>query len=307
MISGQGRLPNFLIIGAPKSGTTSLGRYLRHHPDVFMPATEEPKYFVYGGVPPHYESPDNGDLLERARWRFDDYLALFADWKHQRAGGERSATYLWSHTAPGAIRATIPDARLVAILRNPADRAFSHFAHNLRSLREPLTDFRAALDAEPERRKQNWSYNYLYRDRGRYAEQLERYFALFPSEQLLVVLYDDLVADAGEVMRKICRHLGVSDEHGLDVAERHNISEGVPTSGRMHRLLTQEGFLKSALRAAIPGPLQKHIWRAVYLRNLKPLPKLDPRLRSELVEEFTDEIRALAKLIDRDLSGWLVR
>jgi len=236
----EGRLPNFLIIGAPKSGTTSLGRYLRHHPEVFIPLAEEPKYFAYPGRPPEYQSPDRSAVVKSTHWRLDEYRELFVPCRNQKACGEKSANYLWAPRAPQTIRDLVPEARLIVILRNPADRAYSHFTHNLRSLREPLQDFRAALAAESERKKQNWSYNYLYRERGYYAEQLERYYALFRREQLPVLLYDDLVADAAGVMRTICRHLGISETYPLPVGERHNVSFGVPKNGLVHRMLCRE-------------------------------------------------------------------
>ena len=305
MTSREGRLPNFLIVGAPKSGTTSLSRYLRHHPDVFMAPVEEPKYFAYRNSPPRFASPDAATILAGTRWRRADYTGLFAGWRDQKAGGEKSALYLWSAAAPGAISEEIPEARLIAILRNPADRAYSHFAHNLRCFKEPLTDFRAALAAEPERKNQGWSYRYLYRDHGRYAEQLERYSLLFPREQMLILLYDDLVADAAGAMRTICRHLGVSQDHDLKVSERHNVSEGVRHTGMLYRALRRESLAKSAFRMLTPRWVQRRLWLSVYNRNLDPLPAFDPTLRRELVDEFGSEVRRLERLIGRDLSGWL--
>ena len=306
MSAAGGRLPNFLIIGAPKSGTTSLGRYLRHHPEVFIPKVEEPKYFAYPGHPPAYESPDRAAVVKGACWKLDDYQQLFAPWQDQKMGGEKSAQYLWSPRAAGAIRDLIPDVRLIVILRNPADRAHSHFTHNLRALREPLTEFRAALDAEPERKRQNWSYNYLYRERGRYAEQLDRYYDLFPREQILVLLYDDLVEDAAAVMQAVCRHLGVSETCDLPVGERHNVSVGVPTYGLLHRVLTRESPVKSVLRTVLPPAVQRRVWRSLFDWNLAPLPKFDPALRRQLIQEAADDIRRLERLINRDLSAWLM-
>lgn len=300
----EGRLPTFLIIGAAKSGTTSVSRYLGHHPDVFMSPREAPAYFACAGVQPRYAGPTAGTITERAVWRLSDYRRLFAGQRDQKMAGEKSTQYLWSPLAARAIRDAIPDARLIAILRNPADRAYSQFTHNLRALWEPLTDFRAALDAEPDRKKQNWSYNYLYRERGRYAEQLERYYALFPREQLLVLPYDDLVTDAAGVMRTICRHLGISDAHALPVSERHNVSAGVPMHGLLHRVLTRDSVVKSALRKVMPPGLQRRIWWSIFRRNLAPLPAFDPALRRQLLEESANDIHKLERLIGRDLSAW---
>lgn len=300
----RGRLPNFLIIGAAKSGTTSVARYLERHPDVFMPIREAPAYFACAGTPPRYAGPNADVIAARAVWRLSEYLRLFAAWRHEKAAGEKSTQYLSSPVAPRAISEAIPDARLIVILRNPADRAFSQFTHNLRSLREPLKDFRAALEAEPERKKANWSYNYWYRERGRYAPQLERYYALFPRTQILVLLFDDLVADAAGVMRAICRHLDISEAPSLPISERHNVSVGVPRNDLVHRFLTRDGMTKSVFRSVVPAAVQRRIWNTMFHRNLAPLPAFEPGLRRQLIEEFSDDVEQLERLIGRDLSAW---
>ena len=299
------RLPTFLIIGAAKSGTTSIARYLAHHPDVFMSPTEAPAYFAFSGTPPRYAGPNAEPIADHVVWRLRDYVQLFSARQHQRAAGEKSTQYLSSDVAPRNIHDAIPDARLIAILRNPADRAYSQFVHNLRSLREPLSDFRAALDAEPERTRQNWSYNYFYRERGRYANQLQRYYEFFPREQLLVLLYDDFVADPTRVMRAVCRHLDISERYSLPVTEHHNVSMGVPRHSLLHRVLTRDSATKSFLRRILPEHLQQRAWRWIFRGNMAPLPQFDPDLRRQLLEESREDIRRLECLIDRDLSAWL--
>jgi hypothetical protein len=271
-LSHKGRLPNFLIIGAAKSGTTSLARYLKNHPDVFMSPREAPSYFAFANKPPANEGPTKEEIKRRVVWQLNEYRELFIEYGGQKAVGEKSSRYLMSPSAAQAIYETIPEVRLVAILRNPADRAYSHFLHNLRRVCEPLIDFRAALAAEPERKRCNWSVNYLYREHGHYAEQLKRYYDLFSPDHIQILLYDDLVDDAAAVMRKICIHLGISEAVELPVAERHNASDGVPKNTWLQQLLTQENLIKGTLRKMLPTKLQYPLWRLLYQRNLNPLP-----------------------------------
>lgn len=299
------RKPNFLIIGAGKSGTTSLGRYLSRHPDVFMPSAEEPKYFAFRQTKPNFCSPDAAAILKSAHYQPKDYYKLFTSWQAEKVGGEKSAYYLSAPKAAKAIHEEIPDAKLIVIFRNPADRAFSHFNHNLRSLREPLHDFRAALAAERERTKLGWSYNFWYRERGRYAKQLKRYLDLFNEQQLLILLYDDLVVDTAAVMRRVCQFLGIDEHQDLQVNIRHNVSEGVPKNPYLHLALTKNSLAKTLFKSVTSISLQNKIWWLLYRRNLDPLPTFDPELRQELLMEFRPEILELEQLIKRDLSNWL--
>jgi len=199
-------LPDFLILGAQKAGTTALYAYLRQHPDVTGPVWKEVSFFDR-----HWARGDawyRGNFPLRVRAR-------------RAAVGEASPSYLFHPLAPERVRALVPGARLIALLRNPVDRAFSHFQHEVALGREPLS-FEDALDREDERMdgalermradpryfSRAW-WNHTYVARGRYAEQLERWLASFPREQLLVVLTDDLRDDADATYRRVLDFLGV--------------------------------------------------------------------------------------------------
>jgi hypothetical protein len=199
-------LPDFLILGAQKAGTTALYAYLRQHPDVTGPVWKEVSFFDR-----HWARGDawyRGNFPLRVRAR-------------GAAVGEASPSYLFHPLAPERVRALVPGARLIALLRNPVDRAFSHFQHEVALGREPLS-FEDALDREDERMdgelermradpryfSRAW-WNHTYVARGRYAEQLERWLASFPREQLLVVVTDDLRDDADATYRRVLDFLGV--------------------------------------------------------------------------------------------------
>ncbi len=196
-------LPDFLILGAQKAGTTALYAYLRWHPRITGPSFKEVSFFDR-----HY--------VHGERW----YRAHFPP-RRRRLVGEASPSYLFHPLAPERVARMLPNARLIALLRNPVDRAFSHYQHEVALGREPLS-FEAALDREEERMQgevermlRDVSYfsdawwNYTYLARGRYAEQLERWFAAFPRGQLLVLLTDELAQDPGGTYRRVLSFLGV--------------------------------------------------------------------------------------------------
>jgi hypothetical protein len=202
-------LPDFLILGAQKAGTTALYAYLRWHPQITGPSFKEVSFFDR-----HYA---NGERWYRA------HLPI----RRRGIVGEASPSYLFHPLAPQRVAAMLPRARLVALLRNPVERAFSHYQHEVALGREQLS-FEDAVAREDERMEGElermladpryfshaW-WNYTYVARGLYAEQLERWFAAFPREQLLVLLTDDLAADTAGAYREVLQFLGV-DPHGLE-------------------------------------------------------------------------------------------
>jgi len=211
------RLPNFLIIGAQKAGTTSLYEYLRQHPQVYMSPVKEPHFFTYEG-----EARPSADIV--TQW--SQYLALFAGAQgHHVAIGEASPSYLHAHHAPERIHRYLPDVRLIAILRNPVERAFSNWVHNVEHGRERLS-FPEALAREEERMRQGAGYVFDYRWKGFYAAHLSRYLALFPRDHLRVYLFDELRAKPAWVMRDLFEFLEIDPDFQARL-ERHNVS-GIP-------------------------------------------------------------------------------
>jgi hypothetical protein len=294
--------PNFLIIGAAKSGTTALYQYLKQHPQVFMSPLKEPRFFAHENRPPEWGGP--GDELYRAATVTDlvAYVGLFHGAGDASAVGEASTQYLYAEKAPECIRRYIPRAKLVAILRNPAEVAHAAFLHKRREGFEPFASFERALAEEDERARAGWSPLWLYRRRGFYHEHLRRYYETFPREQLKVFLHEDFTADPAGVMRELFRFLGVDDSFAPDMSYRPNLS-GVPRSRVLYRWLE-----KSPLRYAPAAPgIGRIKWRAVSgLRswNLSK-PKLAAETRARLLAGYRDDILKLQDLIGRDLSRWL--
>lgn len=306
------RLPNFLIIGAAKSGTTSLHHYLSQHPEVFMSPFKEPQFFAYEGqrlsgfsgdwIPQNYK---NVGIEYRDPYNLDTYQQLFRGVQDEVAIGEASTYYLYRSETIANIKKHIPNAKLVAILRHPADRAFSQFSM-MRSTqtRESLKEFSAALAAEPERIAANWVPDWHYTQLGFYHRQLKPYYEAFGAENMFVCLYDDLKRDPEKLLEDLFSFLGVDETFKPDTEKRHNVSGSHPRNDHVHNLMKTPHPFKTALRSVLPERVYQKAAEAV-LRWNQAKPTLSPRVRRELTQLYRDDILLLQDLIGRDLSHWL--
>jgi len=309
-------MPNFLIVGAPRAGTTSLWRYLESHPQVYMSPVKEPKFFAFEGEEADFRgpSPEDSPGDTSVPWAITDleaYRALFDGVTDETAVGEASTIYLYyNEKACERIRHYAPEAKLIAVLRDPAERAYSHFLFMRSHSREPLTDFARALDAEAERVREGWWPAFHYARTGFYHEQLSRYSELFGWDRIRVYLYEDLQADPSGVTRDMFRFLGVDDTFVPDdVSVRYNPS-GIPRSERLYALL-YSGFRRARpyVEPHLPNGLRQRVPRVVATlkhRNLDK-PRLSTEVRGRLIEEYRDDVLKLQELIGRDLSSWLAQ
>ncbi|TCJ15465.1 sulfotransferase [Rubrobacter taiwanensis] len=306
-------LPNFFIIGAQKAGTTSLYHYLAQHPDIYMSPVKEPGFFNYEITPGGEVIPGEfGDPHHRRAPRFsnlDEYRALFRGATGEAAIGEASPLYIYVPGTARRIKRYVPEAKIVALLRNPADRAYSAFLNAVRYGGEPLTDFARALREEEERIRNDWHYVFHYRSRGFYHAQLERYYELFGRERVGVWLYEELRSDPVGVTRSVLRFLGVGDSFVPDTSLKHNPS-ALP-GGRVSRAAIRamdrmaSTFLENFTANSRVYPLASRMRQRIQSRLLARPPRLDPAIRSELLEGYREEILRLQNLIGRDLSVWL--
>lgn len=305
---GSAAAPEFLVVGAAKSGTTALHRWLSLHPQLQLPAIKESNFFAFRGRVPEFHGPGDAEALTRSDLvasvaSEEAYQRLFEPWDGRRLRGEVCPLYLYSPAAAVNIRELAPAARLIAVLRDPAERAFSQFLMMRESGREPLADFRRALAEEERRIAAGWEHAWHYRSMGHYDDQLGRYLELFPRSQIRVHLYDDLVADAATLLADLFDFLGVPPVDVGDTERRHNPS-GLPRSELVDRMLRQPGLLRSALRPLLPRSWRRRLGGAVRDLNLAR-PFLDPELRAELIDGYRPTIARLEEMIGRDLSAWL--
>lgn len=272
-------LPNFLIIGVAKGGTTSLHHYLRQHPEIYVYPDKGTNFFWT-------EAADEGRKTVQT---LDEYEHLFDDAGDAKAIGEISNQYMNSLTAAERIRRDLPDVRLLVSLRNPVDRAWSDYLGRIRILRENGT-FDDAI--QPGRPCLEWGF---------YFPRLKRFYDRFPREQIHVMLYDDFVADPHRELRGLFAFIGVDPDAPIDMRTQHNAA-GVPRSMALNRVLLPSIVAAQRLvprRWHGTGLLAKLLW-TTYRRA----PKLSPEMRAELRERYREDIRETAELIGRDLSGW---
>ena len=301
---GDLRFPDIAVIGAAKSGTSALFYCLRSHPLVFAPRHEEPSYFAFAKQEPCFEGPPGVYVADNhypvtSRERYE---ALFAD-SQKKVTLDVSPAYLyWPGTAE-KLRAARPDVKIVAVLRNPVDRAFSGFLHARREGREPIHDFMAAVRAEPRRIADGWGLLWRYVDQGFYARQLARYFAVFASDSLLVLLYDDLQRDPAGTLRRILEFAGLPPAD-IDLNTRHNVS-GIPRRRWIHQIL-----MHRLVRA--PELAFEQLGRSDRLRRARlglvganlERPRLSADDRQWLLDYFRHDIAELESMLERDLSDW---
>jgi hypothetical protein len=297
-------IPNFLMIGAAKSGTTSLWNYLRQHPQIFLASVKEPRFFAYEGETVNYSGPGDDKWGREIINSWDAYQALFQSAKGQLALGEASNVYLYfAQRAAPRIASRLPGVKLIAILRNPVDRAYSNFLMMRGEGREPLSDFRRALREEEKRLRNGWSPGWAYYRRGLYADSLRTYLAYFPRERMRFLLYDDLVQAPGRLLQEIFEFLGV-DPFLPDLSQRHNVSVH-PRSHLLAFLIHNRTPLSRSLRKILPETIRLSINQALRAANATRPPVLQSEIRREISASFREDIRQVSQLIDRDLSGWL--
>lgn len=295
--------PNFLLIGPPKCGTTALYATLAQHPQVFMSRLKEPFFFTFEGQPPAFAGPGAWPFQRYAVTQWEDYLALFADAGDCVAVGEASALYL-THYHPARtaeqIRRRLPDVRLVALLRQPAERAYSHFTYNRQRGLEPISDFRQALAAEERRIAANWAPSCRYRRDGWYYQNLLPYYERFPCTQIRVYLYDDWNAHPQMLLADLCDFLQVDPALLPAQVKRINV-----TTWSRSRLVTFLQRQPRAFKAHFPRWLRRWISPRLRAWNRAKPPLLAPALRRELTESYREEIGNLQALLGRDLAHWL--
>ena len=194
------KTPNFFVIGAMKSATTSLYTYLCQHPEIFMTKVKEPMFFNNYRQNNHYHIIGKTD---RKNTDFDEYISLFSAVNDEIAIGEASPSYMYNEKAPSLIKEKFPNTKIISILRHPTDRAYSNFLHVKRAGRETEDNFQRSIEIEGDRINNNWSPLYHYINQGYYSNQLKRYFDIFPKENIKVYLFEDLVTRPQKTLRDI--------------------------------------------------------------------------------------------------------
>lgn len=297
-------IPNLFIVGQPKSATSALYSYLKQHPDVCMGSTKEPQYFCRDLNSQYFHLAG----LERTR---ENYLALFGQCSGVSVVGEGSTAYLYSKVAAEEIARFNPAAKIIVMLREPAEFLYSYHLQLLRNscTFEVETDFEEALRLEQARKKgEKIPRNCLdpsflyYSDRVGYAEQLERYYRVFPGEQIKVIIYDDFCADNKAVYLDVLNFLNLSDDY---IPDMNVVNARVKVRSRRFKQGADKVLFpfKQAIRSRFSGGLYKRmrkIYRVLVFSKNSVAP-LDQTLKREIQKRYRDEVVKLGEVLNRDL------
>jgi hypothetical protein len=296
--------PDFLLIGAAKSGTTALYRALRDHPQIFMPHNKEPHFFAFPAGPLSVGGPRDRERHGRTITDQEAYETLFAARRPDQIAGEASTYHLCSPIAATRIRDALPRVRLLAILREPAARAFANYLHLVRQGFETAATFEEALDLEPARIAAGWDFFWRYRDLGYYHRQLARYYDLFERDRIKVMLYDDFQRDPAGVVRGIFSFLGVDESFTPELSRRFNRS-GIPRSRRVQTwLAAPPRGIRALARRWLTSDQRLMVAEAIGGLNLRR-PAPEPAAMQDLRRGYRGDLEALERLTGIDLSIWL--
>ena len=309
------RKPDFFVVGAAKSGTTSLYYYLSQNPEIYLPPIKEPVYFAKDLVEKYYRCGKEVEVFNPKVYfskkpypsrhivyfkDFKYYSMLFEDIdESKKAVGEMSAVYLASKVSAKNIFDFNPDAKIIVILRNPVERAFSQFLMRLRDGKISETNFLTEVLRDYNMSENECKVEYI--ERGLYFPQLKRFFDLFPKENIKIILFEDFISDTKNVLKDLFLFLNVSP---ISV----NTDE-VKNKGKLPKFPLFNRRLKSFRRKMfflfpdkMPGWVVS-LYDFLFMNSKKPV--LSKSEREKLLEFFKEDIEKTQKLINRDLSDWL--
>ncbi len=299
-------MPDFFIAGVPKAGTTALHVALGRHPALYMSAVKEPKFFLTDGPPPVHGGPGDAKTYRENIWRRADYEALFDPASADQLRGELTPFYLHSRDAQRRIRAQIPDAKLIVVLRDPVERAHSNWTHLWSAGLEPVGDVVRACAEEDRRIAAGWAVFWHYTALGRYGEQMENLFGIFPRDQVLVLRYRVLIDDPAMALDRVCAFLGVPKGVLTDLPHENVTAHPDPTL--RHRAVATTLRASSAVTAALPGHVGSgvtdHLER-ILQQDAAPRRSLTWQERQELIPRFETDIRRLESVTGEDFDDWL--
>jgi len=297
------RLPNFLIIGAAKSGTTALYHYLNQHPDIFLSPIKETNFFALKGKEVTFKGPnDNIGIHRRTITNIRDYHTQFVNVADEKAVGEICPSYLYYKDAAKNIQEHIPNAKIIVILREPVERAFSAWVHLKRDGREKLS-FKDSLANESRRIKDNWAEIWHYKEEGMYYTQLKRYYDIFPKDNIKVILYEDFKQKPALVYSEVCDFIRVDNSFVPDMTVKHNTGS-FSSINVLTYLFMKRNYIKSFFKIIFPISLRNRIKKTLFMNNVIQIPILSKNEKDGLKGVFSQEIRRLEELIDVKLENW---
>jgi hypothetical protein len=294
-LEGQIMFPNFFIVGAPKSGTTSLYHYLDEHPDVYMCPVKEPNYFSYNDI-----TKQNLYYSEKGFGSKDKYESLFRGVTCEKAIGEASVSYLFYNSVPQKIKDTVPEAKIIILLRNPVDRGFSHYLMDSR-LGYVDIPFEDIVNKNSTHRLL-FLYYQQFIGLGFYFDQVKRYIDVFGENQVRIFIDEDLKSDLSAVIHSVYDFLGIDNNLMPDIKKQYNVYQ--KPRNTLARHLYSIKPLRQVSRTFIPTGFIDSV-RNIFLAKEKK-PELSIKTRKFLIELYKEDIQKLSAFIGRELSSWYI-
>lgn len=298
-------MPDFLIVGAAKAGTTTLYKALKAHPDVFMSPMKEPHYFSFVRSPPAFKGPHDKAIntIEVVSSQ-SAYEQLFKGSENALAVGEASNSYLFFPDAAFQIKKVIPNCKIIIMLRDPVERTFSHYRQAYALGHETL-GFNEALQMEKERKRLGWRWHYQYREQSFYTDSVKRFYDLFERKNVLIVRFEEL-CNLSNLMRKVYTFLDVDPSFSGYDQKAKNVTT-LPRNRLLQRWMREESFMRQLAHSLLPATLRKSLFKNVASlnRGKRFNIEMDDSLRSELKNYFICDIEELALLTNKDFSDWV--
>ncbi|RLB84648.1 MAG: sulfotransferase [Deltaproteobacteria bacterium] len=308
-MTDQAKKPNLFIVGNPKSGTTALYNFLRQHPEIYMSEKKEPHFFSTDLIKESDDFHGENNIHFKTR-TIDDYMALFQK-AHEKIRGEASTGYLKSLTAPLAIHRFNPQSKIIIILRNPIDFAYSAYKDSLETCGEYLKTFREAILAEPDR-KQGKKLSprtrspsiFYYSELVKYTEQVKAYVDLFGENKVKIIIFEDFKTDNNKIYHEVLSFLGVDTNFRVEfrgINKNREVKYNRFYSIAKHPKIIQ--FSQKIFSENIRQFTKKQIHKiALREQDRKPL---DDDLEGYLTTIYYDEVVKISQYLNRDLvSFW---
>ncbi len=311
------KIPNFFIVGAPRTGTTSLYFYLKSHPQVYMSPIKEPNFFAKdlklsdfrGG----YKEPLMFNLNKYFSKKVLDfvhlayitdiemYLKLYKDVKNEIAIGEASTSYLYSKVAAKEIYKFNNDAKIIILLRNPVERAFSHYLMNLQIGLTDNFNFLSDFYQDLKVNKKGWGISHLYFELGLYYEMVNRYLEIFPKENVKIIIFEEFKKKPKKVFWEILKFLNLRKDYNVDLTKKYNISN-IPKNPKLHKKIK---FIAIPFKRILPDKIKNKI-KNFYNKFIFVEKKiyLTKKEKSQIFKFFENDINKLEHLLNMDLSIW---
>lgn len=300
-----GPTPTFLVVGAARSGTTAVTEGLKTHPKVFVTQPKEPHYFAFHGQTVNFRGPGDEAAINRvAITDRGQYLALYPPASSYSALGDGSVTTLYyAEHAADEIRRVNPDVRIVVLLREPTERAFSSFNYLRARKVEEESDFLRALEREPQRIRSHWHHMWHYSGVSHYSKSLKILRDTFGADQVRVWFYDDLTRDYSSTLREVMAFIGLADGAEHEVSLPRVNASGMPRLGAAQDVVlwaTRHQKVRAAVKSVVGFRTRERI-RSSLLRTVS----MPDEVRTCVGDRFTDDLVELSSMLGGRGPSWL--